>query len=161
MMFHESRLYAADRGGPLVILITLALLVTGCAVDLIARRDTETISMTDALRATTNDHLQRLAGETAPACLHEAHRAFYAQEKNDVAALERRVVSQPKNDPTIEQVRGLGSSLASLEELHKRSSASGRCLAMAELSPLSRGIDTSFASILEIERAKPAGSQSR
>jgi hypothetical protein len=158
MMFHESRLYSGNRSGPLVILLTLALSVTGCAVDLIAPRDAETISMTEALRATTNSHLQRLAGETAPACLHEAHLAFYAQEKNDVAVLERRVVSQPKNDPTIEQVRGLGRSLASLEELHRRSSANGRCLSTAELSPLSRGIDTSFASILEIERAKPAGS---
>lgn len=136
-----------------VILLTISVILSGCAVKLISSYDEATDKAVSALQKKTEAHLVALeALEGLPECTHEKHKQFYQEAKVDVSAIAVRAAAIPKNKITTEETVLLSKNLELLEKLHKIS-----CLSKDQISPLRTQFNTSFTAILKLELAKRRG----
>jgi hypothetical protein len=134
----------------------MALALSACAVTLISQYDEQTDRLTSDLQRAMTGHFEMLRSATAPACTYPNFVDFYRDRRVDVSVLDVRARSIPKNQETIRQVELIGSSLAALEEIHRDAGAS--CPSAQVLSPVERGLQQQFLSILTLEQAKKRGS---
>jgi PBP1b-binding outer membrane lipoprotein LpoB len=136
-----------------VVVLALALAVSGCSIKLISSYDETTDKTVTALQKKTEAHLVALeAVEGLPECKYEKHKQFYDEAKVDVSAIAVRAAAIPKNDITTEQTVLLSSSLDNLEKLHKIA-----CLSKDQIKPLRTQFNSSFTAILKLELAKRRG----
>lgn len=136
-----------------VVVLALALAVSGCSIKLISSYDETTDKTVTALQKKTEAHLVALeAVEGLPECKYEKHKQFYDEAKVDVSAIAVRAAAIPKNNITIEQAVLLSSSLDNLEKLHKIA-----CLSKDQIKPLRTQFNSSFTAILKLELAKRRG----
>lgn len=136
-----------------VIFLTIAVVFSGCAVNLISKYDETTDKTVTALQKNIEGHLVGLeAVDGLPECKYEQYKQFYSEAKVDASAIAVRAAAIPKNDITIKQTLLLTNSLESLEKLHKIA-----CLSKDQISPLRAQFNSSFTAILKLELAKRRG----
>lgn len=134
-------------------LLTVAVVLSGCAVKLISSYDETTDKTVTALQKKTEAHLVALeAVEGLPECRYEKHKQFYDEARVDISAISVRAAAIPKNEITTEQTVLLSNSLGSLEKLHKIA-----CLSKDQISILRTQFNSSFTAILKLELAKRRG----
>ena len=133
--------------------VTVAILLSGCAIALISDYDEVTDKTVTALQRKTEEHLVRLETTTGkPECEHPKFEKFYAEAKVDVSAIRTRTAAIPKNDISTKQIDQLGESLQSLEDLHRL-----KCISKAQIPALRTPLNSIFTAILKLEIAKKRG----
>ena len=136
-----------------IVILTMALAISGCSIKLISSYDETTDKTVTALQKKTEAHLVALeAVDGLPECKYEKHKQFYDEAKVDVSAIAVRAAAIPMNDITTDQTVLLSKSLESLEKLHKIA-----CLMKDQIAPLRIQFNSSFTAILKLELAKRRG----
>ena len=134
-------------------------LLGGCAVQFLSSYDATTDEITTAMQKAHAVHVLTILEGQKPDCLYSKNKDYYRSARVDVSALELRVAAIPQNDPTVQQVDSLKGALASFEQLDQMAEKRGACLSGAELSPIDRGMNSIFGSILKLEFAKLRGAK--
>jgi hypothetical protein len=137
----------------------LLMVLSGCAVSLMAPYDNKTEDMLTALQSSfSTEHQALIYSYGTPDCLYSKQTAFYQKAHADIADLRVHVGALSKNAQTTEMAKLLENVLSDLEAAHKRREAVGtgndKCMSADVMAPDFAGVEQSIGAMLKLEVAK-------
>jgi len=137
----------------------MSILLSGCAVTLMAPYDTKTEDMLTAIQSEFSAERQTLIyAYGTPDCLYSHQTAFYKKAHADIADLRVHASALAKNELTIREIGLLDQSLSDLEAIHKHREAiktgNDQCMSADTMKDDFDGIEGTIGDILKLEVAK-------
>jgi len=140
----------------LVILSILVLLLTGCAVQLIAQYDQvidQTVVSLQTQIETFLTQMERTAG--TPEGEYVNQTKFYDGIDGTLATLTVRAASIPQNEIVTQQINLLKSNIDLLKKIHQEQKEKG--LTQLQIDPIKTAFDVQFKAIYQLEDALKRG----
>lgn len=132
----------------LVIAFTL---LSGCAVNMMSKQDSETKERINALTDSTNELLYHLEDLNAdkPECEYDNHAVQYREIKVQLKSFQMYEMAKIKNTQTVQQVEALQERVGQLVDMHKK-----QCLPAPVVKVTQNQINDMLGHMLKLESNK-------